>query len=135
MVNDLGQPVSICAHACSYLVSTPCLCTFVFNENKRCLNLNYPMSICSNFQSVLQSYIQQKNLELLRASIGVKKHVVPTFMEDGHFHERLCPSVADQGGVLSPWRTHQGSDICPFLWLIHAVLEEFQSLGRETKDS
>lgn len=104
MANTLCQPVSIWAHACCYLVSTPCLCTFVLKEHKRCLNLNYPVSVCSNFQSVLQNYIQQKNLELRRAFTGMKKHVVPTLMEDGHFSERLCLSRAEQRGGHYPLR-------------------------------
>ena len=40
---------------CFYLVCIPSLCTSMFNENTRYLNLNYHVSICSNFQTVAQN--------------------------------------------------------------------------------
>lgn len=40
---------------CFYLVYMPSLCTSMFNENTRYLNLNYHVSICSNFQTVAQN--------------------------------------------------------------------------------
>lgn len=92
------------------------------------LNLNYHIHICSNFQLVLQNYKQQRNPELLRAITGVKKHVVPALVQDGHCSGRWT----DQGRVLSTQRTHQGNGVCPFLLLIHAVVKEFQNLGQES---
>lgn len=31
----------------------------MFNENKRCLNLNYHISVCSNFQTVVKNYLEK----------------------------------------------------------------------------
>ena len=60
---------------CFYLVCIPPLCTFMFTENNRYLNLKYHISICSNFQMVAQNYLEKS--EIRKSIHGYIKECFP----------------------------------------------------------